>query len=343
MMNAKPRSTAMDRIPTLDGWRGIAIALVLFDHIQESLTRSYLRPWTQTGQHGVTIFFVLSGFLITSKLLEGPIQLRRFYLRRFFRLMPAAWTYLGALLLFNWMTGKPFVTLAGLSACLFFYRNFALHVGSGVTGHFWSLSLEEQFYLIWPGILLLAGVRRCRWIAAAGAIACAAYRWYFWAHYNHNLLNDETQVRADAPLAGCLLALLLADTRVRAAAVRWSMICAAPALAVLLYCVARFQWLPPLCECVAIAVLIGATMLHPTMLIPRVLSLPPIAWLGTISYSIYVWQEVVMSLRSVWVLCIALPLCALGSYYLIERPFTRLGHRLTGAVDRKPSVVEAST
>jgi peptidoglycan/LPS O-acetylase OafA/YrhL len=319
----------MNHIPTLDGWRGIAIALVLFDHIQDSLLGRYMRPWTQTGQHGVTIFFVLSGFLITSKLLEGPISLKRFYLRRFFRLMPAAWTYLGAVLLLNQLSHKRFLTLAGLSACLFFYRNFVQNVGSAVTGHFWSLSLEEQFYMVWPCVLLFAGVRRCRWIAAAGAIACATYRWLYWAHYNHNLMNNQSQVRADALLIGCLLALLLADARVLPSVARWSKLSALPAFVALLFAMARFQWLPPLYECVAISILLAATMLSPSSAFSRLLSLRPLAWLGTVSYSVYLWQEIFMPFRSIWMLCIGLPLFALGSYYFIENPMQRLGKRLT--------------
>ena len=63
---------ASDRITSLDGWRGIAILLVLFDHFQDSLMGHYARRWTQTGYHGVTLFFVLGGFLITSRLLEAP-------------------------------------------------------------------------------------------------------------------------------------------------------------------------------------------------------------------------------------------------------------------------------
>jgi len=69
------------RVSVLDGWRGVAILCVLVSHTL------YAPP----GQHGVTIFFVLSGFLITSKLLEGPIDLKKFFIRRFFRLMPLAW------------------------------------------------------------------------------------------------------------------------------------------------------------------------------------------------------------------------------------------------------------
>jgi peptidoglycan/LPS O-acetylase OafA/YrhL len=325
----RDQNNSGNRIKTLDGWRGIAILLVLFDHIQYSLLQDYARPWTKTGQHGVTIFFVLSGFLITSKLLEGPISLKRFYLRRFFRLMPAAWTYLGSLLLLDLLTGKQAVSPAGLSACLLFYRNFVWDVGSAVTGHFWSLSLEEQFYLVWPCLLLLAGARRCRWIALVGAIGCAAYRWLFWAHYNNSLMYDQSQVRADALLVGSLLALLLADARVQSCVARWSKLCALPAFVALLFAMARFQWLPPLYECVAISILIAATMLSPSSAFSRLLSLPPLAWLGTVSYSVYLWQEIFMPIGSIWMLCIGLPLFALGSYYFIERPFTRLGHELT--------------
>jgi peptidoglycan/LPS O-acetylase OafA/YrhL len=318
-----------NRIPTLDGWRGIAIMLVLFDHIQDSLRYRYWQPWTQTGQHGVTIFFVLSGFLITSKLLEGPIDIRRFYMRRFFRLMPAAWTYLATLLLIDWAFRFHLTSIAGIQASLFFYRNFSGNGGSGVTGHFWSLSLEEQFYLVWPCILLLAGMRRCRWIAAIGALACAGYRWLSWAHYDHNVINGQSQVRADALLVGCLLAMLLLDPRIRSAIGRWSKFCALPAFAVLLFCIARFQWLPPLYECLSIACLIAATTLHPGSVFARLLSFSPLAWLGTISYSLYLWQELFMPFRSLWALCFAMPLFVLASYYLIERPSTRLGHRLT--------------
>jgi peptidoglycan/LPS O-acetylase OafA/YrhL len=319
----------MKRITVLDGWRGIAIALVLVDHIQHSLLRGYLRPWTQTGQHGVTIFFVLSGFLITSKLLEGPINLRRFYIRRFFRLMPAAWTYLAALGLLGLILRNPLVSFPELGACVFFYRNFFTPSVAGLTGHFWSLSLEEQFYLFWPCMLLAAGRRRCRWIAGGGAIACAIYRWIFWAHYDRNVVNGQSQVRADALLAGCLLALLFLDPRLRAAAARLAKWWVLPAAAVLVYCIATFVWLPPLAECVSAASLIAATVLHPRSILARPFAFAPLAWLGTVSYSVYVWQEVFTPFRNPYVWFIVMPLFALGSYYGIERPATNLGHRLS--------------
>lgn len=150
----------MKRIPTLDGWRGIAIAMVITGHIQ--VAANYYIPLLKIrGQHGVTIFFVLSGFLITANLISRPVTLKNFYIRRFFRLMPAAWTFLAVLTLVDALTGFPLSSWPEIRACLLFYRNFLPPVGG--TGQFWTLSIEEQFYLIWPGVLLLFGARRCRW------------------------------------------------------------------------------------------------------------------------------------------------------------------------------------
>jgi len=325
----------INRIPALDGWRGIAILLVLIDHIEHAVLHRYAMPWMQTGQHGVTIFFVLSGFLITAKLLEGPIHLGQFYLRRLFRLMPVAWTYLAAMLLFDGLMHTHFTSSAEVRACLFFYRNFAGGADGGASGHFWSLSLEEQFYLVWPVLLLLAGVRRTRWIAVALTLACATYRWLFWAWYDRNVWNGQTQVRCDALLVGCLLAFLLAEPRFLTAARRWANRLAVPALATLVFCIVRFHWLAPLYECVAITVLLAASILYPQTVFAQLLSLKPLAWLGTISYSIYVWQALFMlpwssAVRS-WLFCVALPLFAIASYYWIEKPSTRFGRRLTEA------------
>lgn len=314
------------RIAALDGWRGIAILLVLFDHIQIALLGHYAHPWMQTGQHGVTIFFVMSGFLITSKLLEGAINLKSFYKRRFLRLMPAAWVYLACLLLLTRLTGAGLTSFAEVRACLFFYRNMVGVPGLGFAGHFWSLSLEEQFYLVWPCLLLVAGVKGCRWIAIGGALACSLYRWVLWSQYDRLGPNDMSQVRADALLVGCLAALLLSDPRMRQASVRWAKFMSLPALAVVVLSVAQFHWLPPLREGVAISILIAGCVLYPTSAGSRALSFAPLAWLGVVSYSIYLWQELFVHLGSgtsgLYSIFIGLPVFALGSYYMIERPFT---------------------
>jgi peptidoglycan/LPS O-acetylase OafA/YrhL len=330
------------RIPTLDGWRGIAIAMVLFDHIQFAATGGYLRPWTQTGRHGVTIFFVLSGFLITSNLIAGPINLKKFYIRRFFRLLPAAWFFLATMALVDLLTGMHFTSWADIRACLFFYRNFSGLLKNNIAGHFWSLSIEEQFYLAWPCLLVFFGMRRCRWIAAAAAVGVASYRWLMWQNYQDKLLANRTEVRADALLVGCLMALLLSDGAIRERAVRWSKVCFLPAALGLALGIANFHLLQPLWESVCIAVLLASTMLHPNHAVSRVISLKPLAWLGMISYSLYLWQEPFMAVQRNPLLLAAgvglvLPLFALGSYFFIERPTTQIGRRLTSArINRSP-------
>jgi peptidoglycan/LPS O-acetylase OafA/YrhL len=336
----KAETIGSGRIPSLDGWRGIAILLVLIDHLEGYLTNHYRWPWADTGQHGVTIFFVLSGFLITSKLIENPADLGKFYTRRFFRLMPAAWAYLAVLLFLSLMTKVSFITLPELRQCLLFYRNYG-EFNLSVCAHFWSLSLEEQFYLVWPAILLLSGIRRSRWIAAGGAIACAIYRWIFWAHYNQRGPNFQTQVRADALLIGCLTALLLSDHHFVPYARRWSKALSLPALATLVYCVVRFHRLPTLAENIAIAVLITACVVNPTWVVARTISFRPLAWLGVVSYSIYVWQELFMHLGTgigtthLVSIFVVMPVFAVASYYGLERPCIRLGHRLTKMPSRQ--------
>jgi peptidoglycan/LPS O-acetylase OafA/YrhL len=206
----------MKRIPTLDGWRGIAILLVIADHCQLGLYSAH--PFGLTGGHGVAIFFVLSGYLITSKLqLErgaaGSIDLKSFYIRRFFRLMPVAWLYLGLTALalsFGHLLSHPIEFLGAL----FFFRNYVDFPNlSPLTSHFWSLSVEEQFYLVWPPVLSALSKRRGALIAIVATSIIAIYRLS-----QQNVLftlplqaSLGTQFRADALLIGCIAALILPE------------------------------------------------------------------------------------------------------------------------------------
>ncbi len=320
------------RIPTLDGWRAIAIILVLIDHAQLVFLHGYPFTWTRTGQHGVTIFFVLSGFLISTRLLENPIPLRKFYVQRFFRLMPAVWTYLIVIFLlgraFHYQTIPP----GDLFSSLFFYRNFV--DGGWYTSHLWSLSIEEQFYLAWPCILLYAGTRRRLGIAVAGVICIATYRSIFYSYYNHELVFRQTQVRADALLVGCILALVIKDQRVARFIQEMPWALSLPSAAILAFCMARYPLLPPLVESIAIAVLLALTSSHPKAVLSRILCLEPLTFVGTVSYGHYLWQELFFGFftsAAPFILGVVLPFCVVASYFFIERPFIRIGHRLTAS------------
>ncbi len=138
------------RIPCLDGFRCLAILLVIVCHSLPDCNP----PWL--GKLGVDIFFGLSGFLITALLLNeraqtGRIDLAAFYKRRAFRILPPALVFLAAVGI-----GGLFKTRLELAATLLFFRNYLpIQHGSYATGHLWSLAVEEHFYMLWPGLLVL--------------------------------------------------------------------------------------------------------------------------------------------------------------------------------------------
>lgn len=322
----------MNRIPTLDGWRGIAILLVMITHLQAGLLGHLYSGygWLDLGLHGVEIFFVLSGYLITAHLLEEEkIHLKRFYLRRFFRLMPAAWAYLLFVFLLGMASGVRTIG-SDVWSCLLFYRNYfpSMETSSNtLTLHYWSLSLEEQFYLIWPPILVLVGRRWALVVASAGAIGCAAFRFFHWASYESGFRYLRTEVRADALLAGCILALLLDYPVIRAWLVNhgsnifWFCI---PPLAWDFF---RYHHLLPLNESLLIAAMIACTSLHPASIPSRMLEWQHLKFTGIMSYSFYIWQNIF--LRSNWgpFGFLLLAIFAFGSWKLIEKPGIAFGRR----------------
>jgi peptidoglycan/LPS O-acetylase OafA/YrhL len=162
-------------LPTLDGWRALAILAVILHH--DSLHRL---GWLSTGwirehgERGVQLFFALSGILICTRLLEeeqirGRIDIRGFYIRRICRIQPAAWAYLavvGLLMLFGVIAREP----KGILYSVLLVRNiFPLQptYEGWYTAHYWSLSVEEHFYLLLPAFLLLVRRYRVRMMALA--------------------------------------------------------------------------------------------------------------------------------------------------------------------------------
>src|SRR6478735_1732608 len=213
------RTWRLGHRPELDGLRGVAIALVVLSHLSRPL--SHLRF---LGLAGVVVFFVLSGFLITSLLLEerersGSLDLLGFYRRRALRLAPAlvacvvvvgvAGAALGSRL------GPTYAPTALVLGALTWTANWVVaggeYAGTALT-HTWSLSIEEQFYLVWPPLLLVLLLRRWqRWLVpalVAGACASAAMRFVLIPE-GVDRINNGSDTRADALLIGCLVAVLV--------------------------------------------------------------------------------------------------------------------------------------
>ncbi len=164
-------------IPGLDGIRALAVGLVLFEHsvVFDQFSHLY-SVGLNAGHTGVALFFVLSGYLITTLLLREEqrtsfISLRLFYIRRALRLFPVLWVYLFVVALFTlagWLPHNPWHSFV---SSLFYFRNV---VGRGhETDQLWSLSIEEQFYILWPLVLIgLPKRNRARLVVAMGVLIC---------------------------------------------------------------------------------------------------------------------------------------------------------------------------
>ena len=160
------RTASLRRIPSLDGLRAISIVLVMGLHTVQRYGVDRPDPppslwWSVllNGGLGVTIFFVISGYLITRLLLHeqatrGTISMPGFYVKRAFRILPPLYVYVAVLVLLQ-AAGRLALTKWDVVSALFFFHNYAVSSTSWAIEHFWSLSVEEQFYLIWPVILVL--------------------------------------------------------------------------------------------------------------------------------------------------------------------------------------------
>jgi peptidoglycan/LPS O-acetylase OafA/YrhL len=348
---AKLMTSEPGRIRSLDGLRAVAISLVLLAHLPHSLgtTLPWTRYLTPLGTLGVRVFFVISGFLISSLLFAefsktANISLKKFYFRRTLRIFPAFYAYVAAIALAA-SAGLVVLERHDLLAALTYTTNYHRQ-RSWYLGHAWSLSVEEQFYLLWPFTIKRLGVRRALGVAAAIVIVSPLVRVgtsLLWPAARSGI--DETFLTvADAMAVGCLLAgfraRLLAEPRyVALLGSRWIWLLPLLVLAVHLVPYSLVSWFAgETIENVGIALMIHALIDVREGFAVRVLNLAPVAFIGTLSYSIYLWQQPFMRLRPELrvtyfpLSIVALFAAALASYYLVERPMLRLRQRL----ERRP-------
>lgn len=352
-------------IPTLDGWRAIAILAVILHHI----TVSYFYPqgpfpslrglWfsRELGDQGVAVFFAISGFLICTRLLQeqretARINLKSFYLRRAFRILPPYFLYLAILALIA-ASGLILVEPKEWWSCAFFLRNYMSSptppFTGWYTGHFWSLSIEEHFYLFWPLMLVVCGSTRARPAVVILALLVMVWRAldsrYEWVEIGY-FVEHRTDTRLDGLLWGCWVALLLDVPAYRERITAWF----SPwAWLGVIVAIVGGLWVSPSWAHTVLPFLLPwlllGTVLHPTTPFSRALELAPLRWVGRISYSLYLWQQLfVMGSMKVsrpfpmgWLQELPLNVaaafaCAVASYYLIERPMIRLGQRANAAL-----------
>ncbi|HEY0298951.1 MAG TPA: acyltransferase [Arachidicoccus sp.] len=344
------------RFPSLNGLRAISICFVLFHHLsmrdkifqnigEHKFAQLFIKFITD-GQLGVNIFFVISGFLITSLLLieenrNGAISIKDFYIRRTLRIFPAYYFFLFVLFVLQLVHIVQIGCASWFTALT--YTKYFNWGADWFTAHAWSLSIEEQFYLFWP-LLFAVGDKTRKNTAFFLVLIVPIIKLYLYFH-PVIWINDLTLFkRIDAIAIGCLIALYknLLLERLR------------PYFKVIFYVsllgICFLICLPAINDKLHLHlglliilfgstfgtianIFIGAILLYSVWgnrgLWFRLLNTQILNYIGMLSYSIYLWQQLFISDLGYWansfpqnVICIFM--VAVFSYYCIEQPFLKL-------------------
>jgi peptidoglycan/LPS O-acetylase OafA/YrhL len=336
-------------LPIIDGLRAVAVLLVVIYHAE----------LPAPGGLGVLMFFVISGFLITWLLLRedaayGRISIGNFYFRRVLRIFPAFYAYAALMIAIPVILAKRIVW-PQVIASLFYVNNYyqAIHGDPNTDfSHTWSLGVEEQFYLTWPALFVLLRKDKSKLSRVIAALIVAAWVYraalQFVFHVRQGWFYKAFDTRFDHLLAGCLLAVLLFSNRKP----DWDRYCLHGGLllgaftALVLSAVLEMRYgsgyrdsIAFLIDPLLVAALIPLLIAQRQRAAVRWLDAKPVRYVGRISYSIYLYQQVVtdpvmkrlsgipMALR-ILLTCVAVIMAASVSYYAVEQPFLRLKNRM---------------
>jgi peptidoglycan/LPS O-acetylase OafA/YrhL len=336
------------RLLSLDGLRAVSIALVLVGHLGG--TRGFGSGDFGIGDYahlGVVVFFVISGFLITTLLAseqarKGRVSLKLFYARRCLRIFPPSYAYLAIISALS-LAGFIHLDARDLWYAVTYTVNY-LPDRSWDVGHLWSLSVEEQFYLLWPAAFVALGPRRAVWAAGAvillAPVARSLNRIFLIGTPYHDL--EMFPMVADSLAMGCLLS----RARDWLEGQSWYLRLFRPVYSLLLLAVIlllnRYGGYTVVSVFgtsiinVCIAILIHRSVYNPSDWMGQVLNWKPVAFVGVLSYSLYVWQQLFINRHSTaWVNSFPQNLgfavaAALASYLMLERPLLKLRYRLRG-------------
>lgn len=339
------------KIPSLDGLRALSIFLVVAGHLANGygLPHNAVRTVLGNSALGVNVFFVISGFLITTLLLReysvtGGISLKQFYFRRAFRILPPYYFYLAAIVLLGATGVLSLPPTALISATLFFW-NYWVVPGAWYLEHLWSLAVEEQFYMLWP-LLLLSALHHGQHRMATGItlfviLASPFIRlgtFYLAPEPFRSHLYFMFHTWADSLMFGAFCALAINSRnfeRVYRFAAKYVLVIAlfaliASPLLTRTFGGAYLYVIGFTLEGASIAITMVWLTRNPDTTVGQILNSKMAIQVGVMSYSIYLWQTLFLDPANlsftgtfpVSILLIAL--CASFSYYMVERPVLRL-------------------
>ena len=355
--NYSTKLTPREKIPSLDGWRAIAISLVLASHMWASegaqLHEQIWKFLSNQGNLGVRIFFTLSGFLITYLLIDEKVRTHRisladFYKRRLLRIFPVYYLYIIVLAVSQFLE-IYYDAWSTWFGAFTFTRN-VIGQGDSATGHLWSLAVEEQFYLVWPSIFVFLELNRRKpvaFILLGTAIVAAIAARSFVCHGSGALcryvLHPNSAIRyADCLAIGCVGAFIYTYWQIS------QRVChiIAPLFALLL---TASTLVPPMFGLLGTSIALDLqSWLAVFAMISSAnagvgywfafLNWRPVVFVGLISYSLYIWHVIFLRTYvgplfplgpfgnwSIW--WIVATLVATVSYYSFEKPILKLGNR----------------
>ena len=345
-----PAEFQNSNFPSLNGLRGIAIIMVVFSHLK--LSTAFWYTLIFNGGLGVIIFFVLSGFLITGlclkeKVITGRISLKNFYIRRVLRIFPVAFLYLLVIIILNFVFKLNIHYISIIGAALYLMdisSYFRKYYFSWYTGHYWSLSVEEQFYLLMPFVLKKSFRLYVIFVLfIIFILLLILVLQYHYPELNKNVFYGATHLlsKFQAIAIGCLFAVITFKYSVEFnISIAVKVISNLIAIGIILFLrYDDFFSLTSIFSASAISFLTGyiiITNMKPSKdLIFTFLNTKILKLIGVLSYSIYIWQQFFTSNDSklprflilypynfIWIIVVSVL-----SYYAYESYFLRLKAR----------------